>query len=619
MLKLRNIIRYSTGKEKIITLAFLIIMLSFVNIINTSALSFKSYNSLSFTFNPTVTITLSPASGGSSNNLLIDNLTTGNSDVSNAINIGVATNTPYGISLDATVGSSSIAAENVTSLNHTGTTNNNKFTSIATNANLASLTTANTWGYATSTNSGSNWSNYNGLPAYNAATPANILDVTPDPYAEPSSGSVQFRIGARAGTSQASGSYTNTINFTAVTKPMTTSYNIIYHDNSGAGSNIPSNQSGTINTDSANVALNSTAPTRSGYDFAGWCTVSTNDDTCTGSIYQAGANYPFSNVGGTVNVDLYAMWVIPKIYMQDLDSTNIATLLPTIGSTATVYDKRDETPYTIGRLKMDTNETTSAYWMLDNLALDITAVDLATLKGNTNATGTTLEYLKGVSSRDATQTPNGNYPTAGVDKTWTSSAKNYYSVPMIAVDSTTSGGCNNAYCVNGGAAGSPWSYDDETSKMINGVASVVQGKIGVYYNYCAASAGSYCYGSGTDGTGAPSSDPNTSTIRDVTEDICPAGWRLPTSSSNGEFATLYSAYGSSYTNFQTALSTPLSGSFNSGRAYSQGNGGFFWSSTWGSTSYGGFMYGLYVSSSRVSPSVTDYRSGGRSVRCLLDS
>jgi hypothetical protein len=170
--------------------------------------------------------------------------------------------------------------------------------------------------------------------------------------------------------------------------------------------------------------------------------------------------------------------------------------------------------------------------------------------------------------------------------------------------------------VNGGTAGSPWSYDDETSETINGVTSVVQGKIGVYYNYCAASAGSYCYGSGTSDTGSPSSDPNTSTIRDVTEDICPAGWRLPTSSSNGEFATLYSAYGSNYADFQTALATPLSGYFNYGTARTQGYNGSFWSSTWYNTNY---MYYLYINSSNVNPSNYNYRNDGYSVRCLLGS
>ena len=211
---------------------------------------------------------------------------------------------------------------------------------------------------------------------------------------------------------------------------------------------------------------------------------------------------------------------------------------------------------------------------------------------------------------DAANEPNGNYPTAGVSKAWTSSTQNYYSVPMIAVD----GSCYN-FCVNDSNSGQ-WSYDSETSETINGVTSIVQGKIGVYYNYCAASAGSYCYGNGTSNTGSPSSDPDTTTLLDVTEDICPAGWRLPTSDSGGEFQALYTAYSSNVNNFQTALSTPLSGFFDSGKADYQGYNGYFWSSTWSNTSA---MRYLRVYSSAVTPSSSGYRYFGFSVRCILSS
>ena len=126
------------------------------------------------------------------------------------------------------------------------------------------------------------------------------------------------------------------------------------------------------------------------------------------------------------------------------------------------------------------------------------------------------------------------------------------------------------------------------------------GKIGNYYNYCAASAGTYCYASGS-GTG------------NAEHDICPKGWRMPTGGSSGEYQALYTAYSSNVANFQSALVTPLSGVFYDGSTLSQGSFGYFWSST----RYGGNnMYSLYVNSSGVGPANNCSRYYGTSVRCV---
>ena len=296
---------------------------------------------------------------------------------------------------------------------------------------------------------------------------------------------------------------------------------------------------------------------------------------------------------------------VPNItYMQDITNDNISTVLSSLTEDAKyfLYDKRDNTPYCVSKLK-DGN-----LWMTENLALDLTALTQTELYGTgndagkmTNASNTTLGYLKGTT----TGTTSDKYATAAVTKAWTSSYS--YSAPMIAVDSTTSGGCNNAYCVNGGTAGSPWSYSDSTSKTTDGTTSRVQGKIGVYYNYCAASAGSYCYGNGAS---AGTSSGN------AAEDICPYGWRLPTGGSSGEFQALYTTYSSNYNNFVDALSTPLSGCFNNGKARSQGSYGYFWSSTRDNTTT---MYRLFVDSSSVSPQRYGNRNYGYSVRCIRTS
>ena len=126
------------------------------------------------------------------------------------------------------------------------------------------------------------------------------------------------------------------------------------------------------------------------------------------------------------------------------------------------------------------------------------------------------------------------------------------------------------------------------------------GKIGVFYNYCAASAGTYCAASGS-GSG------------NAEHDICPKGWRMPTGGSSGEYQALYTAYSSNVANFQSALVTPLSGVFYDGSTLSQGSFGYFWSST----RYGGNnMYSLYVNSSGVGPANNCSRYYGTSVRCV---
>ncbi|MBR2741866.1 hypothetical protein IKD98_03915 [Candidatus Saccharibacteria bacterium] len=255
-----------------------------------------------------------------------------------------------------------------------------------------------------------------------------------------------------------------------------------------------------------------------------------------------------------------------------------------------VYDPRDNEAYYVARL-CDGN-----IWMLDNLRLDLTSSTVInTLSStNTNATDAQLAYLKGTS----TGTTTDQYPTAGLSGSeWTSSYS--YSVPQAAA-----------------------SFKDDIAPVTFGLGS---GKVGVYYNYCATSAGTYCWGSGTSSTGSPSSDPNTSSYRDIEGDICPAGWHLP--NYTGEFSALYSAYSGGGTlggqtaltaavAHNTALSTPLSGYLNSGSSrIDLGTNGYFWSSTWTSTL---IMYSRHVRATSVRSGLSD-RSYGLSIRCILGS
>ena len=159
---------------------------------------------MTFTFNPTISVDLSTSE------LIISELTPGTTSDSNAVTITVSTNTAYGYYLTATAGTSSTSSDLVNSSNNTY-----KFSSIATNADLATLATDNTWGYRTSSDNGTTWSNYSGLPKDNNdnGETGKALIETNTPA---DSKTVKFKIGAKASTDQAAGTYTNTINFYAV-------------------------------------------------------------------------------------------------------------------------------------------------------------------------------------------------------------------------------------------------------------------------------------------------------------------------------------------------------------------------------------------------------------------
>ncbi|MBR2831149.1 hypothetical protein IKE83_02205, partial [Candidatus Saccharibacteria bacterium] len=135
-------------------------------------------------------------------------------------------------------------------------------------------------------------------------------------------------------------------------------------------------------------------------------------------------------------------------------------------------------------------------------------------------------------------------------------------------------------------------------------------KAGVYYNYCAASAGTIC---------------DASNSNNAQYDICPKGWRLPTDGSDAntsEFRSLANNLGNvtsgnlagdAYRNFKAAFHAGLSGTFSNGSVQSQTGSVFFWSSTRGSYNS---MYFLYLNAATVFPQDSYRRFDGQSVRCV---
>ncbi len=330
------------------------------------------------------------------------------------------------------------------------------------------------------------------------------------------------------------------------------------------------------------VKLPSKPYTREGYYFMGWNTEADG----SGDNYADGQEVKNLTTMDNGEVTLYAQW--QKKYLQIMTNELLEQELPEVGATAVLYDNRDEEAYVVGKLA-DGN-----YWLLDNLRLDPAEVSLNTLKGNTNASDTTLEYLKGVK----TGTVSDQYPLAAVSNKWPESY-DVYGIPYVKSD------------------------------LKNNIAEEgYEAKTGVYYNFCAASAGAYCYGSDEQivsyfGHGSINNpkeswgEPEAKAV--VNEDICPAGWQLPTSggkSTNGstdysDYKILADAYGSS-ADFESIFRIPNVNHIQDGVVF--GN-----TSYWGrnNTSDANYMSSLLIAG-KVNPlyASASGRQMGLLVRCM---
>ena len=427
------------------------------------------------------------------------------------------------------------------------------------NTDLSTITTSGgkqgLWGYLPSKYNSADNSSFLPTPG----TAGHSLDKTST--ANPTTANnYSLAIGAKISQYATVGAYTNSFAIVAVANP--NPYTINYVENTGLVTNMPENIIGAT-TSNSTVTLSSTTPTRAGYEFKEWNTSADG----TGTAYQPGGTYTLAN---GANLKLYAIW--ERVYLQNLSADKCTTTM------STAIDSRDGTEYHIQRL------ADGKCWLLDNLALDLTnpTVLNGMNENNTHASNTTLGYLK-----NGGGTTSDKYATAAVSN-WTSSYS--YSAPLVSM-----------------ADKDRTAPDGTSSDPMQSTATSVGWKYGGYYNYCAASAGSYCYGNGTS-AGTPSGN--------ATEDICPKGWRMPTGNS-GEYQTLYNnASYNTYDKYREALRLPLSGYFYNGSANFQGSRGSWWSSTRLDSI---LMYSLYANTSNINPANLSDRYRGFSVRCVLGS
>ena len=304
------------------------------------------------------------------------------------------------------------------------------------------------------------------------------------------------------------------------------------------------------------------------YAFSSWST--------TAGTFE---NQNYQNTAFTVTDDaaitLTGQFV--NTAMQNLSASNCTT------TARPVYDNRDNTVYWIQKLP-DNN-----CWMLDNMALDLTDSTIVNSLSTTNThlDTTALGYFKNGGGTSSDRYPITAY---GVQGSTTS-----YSQPL-----TRMSGKDTTLAPDGTT-----SY---TGSVI-GAYGRGQGKVGAYYNYCAASVGYYCFG---DGSSAGTQSGNNA------YDVCPVGWRIPTSGSSGEYNALYttSAINSDIAIFNDTFSTSLSGN----SLGLLGKVGDFWSSTYASPASLGHLLNAYISSNGGSFTNSGrQRKEAASVRCILGS
>ena len=350
-----------------------------------------------------------------------------------------------------------------------------------------------------------------------------------------------------------------------ITTDSSTTHPIETADGFGSYSEVPSNYTKVAFRDSAtDTGVNATGATF----------------TTTYATY-IGPTQPAGEYTGQVKYTLVHPSTAPAPVPKSLDTattlqdvTYCSDTIPE-GQVYTLTDSRDGQQYKVARLA-DGN-----CWTLDNLTLDPT--DPATAFNmdpeNTNATLEAIHnYLYGGST---------NVGWSSIAVTNVTTGFSSYTTPMINNQS------KDAYVTSYGLA-----------------ATGGEAKVGIYYNYCAATVGTYCYASGQ-GTDTPD------TVIDASQDICPSNWHMPTGGNTGDYYNLAQKYTSTATHstsLQYALSTPLSGYYSNNLAYGQGDYASIWSSTF---SDGDGANDLSVNPVSIYPLSRSNRDYGLSVRCLI--
>ncbi|MBR3269951.1 hypothetical protein IKG07_01745 [Candidatus Saccharibacteria bacterium] len=284
-------------------------------------------------------------------------------------------------------------------------------------------------------------------------------------------------------------------------------------------------------------------------------------------------------------------------YMQDINSSIVANTAT--GATKVLKDKRDNQEYTVAK------QSDGSLWMIDELNLDLTDQDVVNTlnEQNTNANSASIAALKSGGGSGT----NGLAVTGLTYSNWASGTS--YTQPLARISGTCTTSSSYPCTYNG-----PYNKDSIISDLTPGTSAfgIGNGKIGVQYNYCAASAGSYCYNS------------NATTPTTVQYDICPSKWHMPTEDElkavcaairGSACSGTISMTATSASSVQYQLSLNLTGAVGEdGGTYRQGTYHFMGLASRYSNSS---MYRLYSSSTALYFGSYSVRTAGYSLRCIV--
>ena len=566
------------------------------------ALSYSQAVDVSFTFNPTLSISLSSA------DLVISELVPGSIADSNTIDINVSTNTAFGYTLSANVG-------NATSYNTRNLIRSdlgNSFASVAIDSSLDSLSTDNTWGFSYKPSSDSApWASYSGLPLYSDTENTKTLVDTNSPL---DAQSIQFKIAAKAASTMPAGEYRNVINFIAVAKPEPTPAPIQCEENKICYSNNAlDNVEGTMGkqpnaTSGSTVTLLASNYSRQGFGFAGWNTAPDYSGTNYGPNEDVTMPADMSH-----GLPLYAMWVKSSGVMQGWNGC----IGLNIGDVTALTDARDNDTYAVAKL------ADGKCWMIENLRLDNTA--------DHNADGTLSQgYDSSFIGLAEPEVANFSDSTT---------ANSLYTTETGIAGKNTISGSNQGYRFpRYNNINTPTNPEDRSTNPIsnsftNDATTPGMYSYGGYYTWAAAIA---------DITNYTTNNQNV-----TTSSICPSGWVLPSGGDKGNEANSDywdlivnginnqvkpANYGSTTTPYYTGTSEGrniskalraypnnyiYSGNFYGSSAYNRGSYGLYWVSTADSSSH---SYNLLLGSSLIYPGTYEYyKSSGRTIRCISGS
>jgi uncharacterized protein (TIGR02145 family) len=440
-------------------------------------------------------------------------------------------------------------------------------------------------------------------------------------------------LGARVDYTKPAGTYTNTFVLTTIANSVP--YQINYIDNF-SGTDTQYYQESSNNATASGFTLYTGTPTKTGYTFAGWCdgTVThntTGNSTCTGSTYQPGGSYSFTNpTSSTTSIaNLYAMWNVKtfnlvvtgdaglySMYVRRGSSSGTITngtksgntvtfsgliygvnyyLYPSInaGYQFTRWAKTDSA--TNSYLSSTTNK--NAYYRIGNGAGALTLTTtkeylqdftLSTCQSKASSSSYslfdkrdnqvyTVRYINGSCwmTRNLAIGCNGSgttYGSAASSKTLTSSDSNVYSsysTPTALLSTSANSSSSSGYTT---------------------AALKCNATYGAWYNYAAATAGT------TSGS---------SNSRNTNYDICPKGWRLPTKTETDSILS-----------YPSAFNTIGGGYYNSG-SEKYPDSAYWWTSTSKSTTQRETLRWNYQDSGVLDHADNPYRYNGIYTRCIL--